>query len=121
MLEASSAIARLPWPHAIKRLTWIKKVIQRQPKASRVMEKKQREHDRKGQPDRELLVNRDRGERIEQKEPGHGDGDGGGVIDVDRADEITLLALEFKLAVRAILEHFERFRVKLSESATRTA
>src|ERR1044071_7178973 len=119
MLEASSAIARLPWPHAIKRLTWIEKVIQRQPKASRVMEKKQREHDRKGQPDRELLVNRDRRERIEQKEPGHGDGDGGGVIDVDRADEITLLALEFKLAVRAILEHFERFRVKLSDSATR--
>ena len=85
------------------------------------MEKKQREHDGKGHPDGELLVNRHRGEGIEQKESGHGDGDGGGVIDVDRADEVTLLTLELKLAVRAMLEHFERFCVELSDAATRTA
>jgi len=102
-------------------LTWIKKVIQYQPEASRVMEKKQRKHDGKGHPNGELLVNRHRGERIEQKESGHGDGDGGGVIDVDRADEVTLLTLELKLAVRAMLEHFERFCVELSDAATRTA
>ena len=85
------------------------------------MEKKQREDDGKGHPDGELLVNRHRGEGIEQKESGHGDGDGGGVIDVDRADEVTLLTLELKLAVRAMLEHFERFCVELSDAATRTA
>ena len=86
-----------------------------------MMEKKQRKHDGKGHPNGELLVNRHRGERIEQKESGHGDGDGGGVIDVDRADEVTLLTLEPKLAVRAMLEHFERFCVELSDAATRTA
>ena len=85
------------------------------------MEKKQREDDRKGHPDGELLMDRHRGERIEQKKPGHGDADCGGVIDVDRADEITLLTLEFKVALRAMLEHFERFRVELSNAATRTA
>ena len=85
------------------------------------MEKKQREDDCKGHPDGELLVNRHRSERIERKEPGHGDGDSGGVIDVDRADEVTLLTLEFKLALRAMLEHFKRSCVKLSDGATRTA
>ena len=85
------------------------------------MEKKQRKDDRKGHPDGELLVNRHRGEGIEQKEPGHGDGDGGRVIDVDRSDEVTLPALELKLAVRAVLEHFEGFCVELSDAATRTA
>ena len=124
LLECSnrpSAIAGLPWRHAIKRLTWIKKVIERQPKASRVMEKKQRKDDRKGHPDGELLVNRHRGERIKQKEPGHGDRDRGCVIDVDRTDEVTLLTLELKLAMWAVLEHFERFCVELSDAATRTA
>ena len=85
------------------------------------MEKKRWEDDRKGHPDGELLVNRHRGERIEQKEPGHGDRDRGGVIDVNRADEVTLLALELELALRAMLEHFERFCVELSDGATRTA
>jgi len=85
------------------------------------MEKKQREDDRKRDPDGELLVNRHRGERIEQKEPGYGDGDGSGVINVDRADEVTLLTLEFKLALRTMLEHFKRSCVKLSDGATRTA
>ncbi len=96
-------------------------MIQCQPQAARVMEKKQRENDGKRHPDGELLVNRNRGERVEQKEPGHGDGDGGRVIDVDRADEVTLLTLEFKPALRAMLEHFERFYIKLSDGATRTA
>ena len=85
------------------------------------MEKKQREHDGKGHPDGELLVNRHRGKGIEQKESGHGDGDGGGVVDVNRADEVTLLTLELKLAVRAMLEHFEWFCIELSDAATRTA
>ena len=85
------------------------------------MEKKQRKDDRKWHPDGELLVNRHRGKRIKQKKPGYGDGDGGRVIDVDRADEVTLLTLEFKLALRAMFEHFERSCVKLSDAATRTA
>ena len=121
MLEPTSAIAGLFWRYGIKRLTWIEKVIQRQPKAARVMEKKQRKDDRKGHPDGELFVNRHCGERVEQKEPRHGDGDGGRVIDVDRSDEVTLLALELKLAVRAVFEHLERFCVELSNAATRTA
>ena len=85
------------------------------------MEKKQREDDRKWHPDGELLVNRHRGKRIKQKKPGYGDGDGGRVIDVDRADEVTLLTLELKLAMWAVLEHFERFCVELPDTATRTA
>ena len=105
----------------IEGLGGIEEMIECQPEASGMMEKQQRKNHRKRHPHGELLLNRHRGERIEQKKPGHGDGDGGGVIDVDRADEVTLLTLELKLAVRAMLEHFERFCVELSDAATRTA
>ena len=96
-------------------------MIERQPEASGMMEKQQRKNHRKGHPDGELLLNRHRGEHVQQKETGHGDGDGGGVIDVNRAHEITLFTLEFELAIGAMLEHSEWFGVELSDAATRTA
>ena len=105
----------------IEGLGGIEEMIECQPEASGMMEKQQRKNHRKRHPHRELLLNRRRGERIEQKKPGHGDGDGGGVIDVNRADEITLFPLEFELAMGAMLEHSEWFRVELADAATRTA
>jgi hypothetical protein len=85
------------------------------------MEKNQRKEDGKRHPYSELLVDGHCGEGVEQKKAGHGDGDCGGVIDVNRADEVTLLTLELELATRTVLEHFEPFCVKFSDAATRTA
>ena len=96
-------------------------MIECQPEASGMMEKQQRKNHRKRHPHGELLLNRHRGERIEQKKPGHGDGDGGGVIDVHRADEVTLLALEFEPAVATVAVHFERFLVQATNAAARAA
>jgi len=85
------------------------------------MEKNQRKEDGKRQPYGELLVDSYCGERVQQKKAGYGDRDCGGVIDVNRTDEVTLLTLEFEVAMRAVLEHFERFCVELPDTATRTA
>jgi len=85
------------------------------------MEKNQRKEDGKRQPYGELLVDSHCGEGLQQKKAGYGDRDCGGVIDVNRTDEVTLLTLEFEVAMRAVLEHFERFCVELPDTATRTA
>ena len=81
----------------------------------------QRKNHREGHPQGELLIDRHCGEGVEEKVAGHGDGDGGGVIDVHGADEVTLLALEFEPAVAAVAVHFERFLVQLPDTAARAA
>lgn len=83
--------------------------------------KNQGENNRKGHPEGELLVDRHGGEGVEEQEAGHGDGDGGGIIDIHRADEVTLLALELKIAVAAVVVHLKRFRVELPDTAARAA
>ena len=79
---------------AVETFRRIKQVIERQPEASRMVEEEQRENDCEGNPEHELLVDRHAGENIEDEEAGHGDRNGGGIVDVNRADEIALLALE---------------------------
>ena len=81
----------------------------------------QRKNHREGHPEGELLIDRQGGESVEEKVAGHGDGDGGGVIDVHGADEVTLLALEFEPAVATVAEHFERFLIQAANAAARAA
>ena len=59
------------------------------------MEKQQWENHREGHPQGELLVDRNVGKGVEEKEARYGDADRGGVVDVDGADEVALFALEF--------------------------
>jgi hypothetical protein len=96
-------------------------MVHHEPEAARVMEKNQRKDDGKRHPYGELLIDRHAGERVEEKVSRDGYADGGAVIDVHGTDEVTLLTLEFELAMRAVLEHFERFCVELPDTATRTA
>ena len=72
----------------------VEKVVEHEPETARVMEKKHGKDNRKGHPQHELLIDVDGRQIIENKKSRHGDGDGGRVIDVDRPDEISLLALE---------------------------
>ena len=51
------------------------------------------------------------GEGVKEKEAGNRDGYGGGVVDVDGADEIALFAFEFQRAVRAAVVHTERLAI----------
>ena len=86
-------------------------MVEHQPEAARVVEKKQREEDGKRHPKSELLIDRHAGERVEEKVSRHGYGDGGAVVDVHGADKVALLALEFQIAIRATIVHFERLRI----------
>ena len=49
-------------------------MVEHQPETPRVVEEEQRKDDCEGDPERELLVDRHAGERVEEKEAGHGDG-----------------------------------------------
>ena len=86
-----------------------------------MVKEKQRKYNCEGHPQGELLIDRHCGEGVEEKVAGYGDGDGGGVIDVHRADEVTLLALEFEPAVATVAVHFERFLVQATNAAARAA
>jgi hypothetical protein len=55
-------------------------MVQRQPETPRVVKEEQRENDCEGNPESELLVDCDIRRCVEEKEAGHGDGNGGGVV-----------------------------------------
>jgi len=86
-----------------------------------VVEEEQRENYREGHPQGELLVDGHAGEGVEEKEAGHSDGHRGGIVDVDGADKVALLALELEAAVGTGFVHFKRFLVQPPDAAARTA
>jgi hypothetical protein len=49
---------------------------------------------REQQPEGALLIDRDFGEGVEEKEAGHGDGEDGGVVDIDAARRFAIKMLE---------------------------
>lgn len=83
-------------------------MIQHEPEAARMVKKQQRKDDRKWDPECELLVDRQRGKGIQEKKAGNGDGHGGGVIDIDGADKVTLLSLKLEAAVKTVAVHGKR-------------
>jgi hypothetical protein len=94
-------------------------MIQRQPETARVMEKQQRKDHRKRDPQGELLMNRQRGKGIQEKETRHRDPHGGRVIDIDGADEVALLFLELEAAVKTMAVHGKRAAIQRTEITTR--
>ena len=97
----------------------IEKVVEYQPQTARMVEKDQREDYREGQPNGELLVDVHAGGSIEQKKPGHGDRNCCGIVDVNRADEITLLALELQAALSASGGHSKWLSIQGADAAAR--
>src|SRR4030095_6093942 len=97
----------------------IEKVVENEPETSGVAGEQQWKDHRKRHPKRELLVDVHAGEGIEQKEPGHSDAYRGGIVDVHRADEITLLALELQAAVSASGMHAKHLGVQRADAAAR--
>lgn len=87
-------------------------MIQRQPETARMMEKQQRKDDCKWDPQGELLMNRQRGEGIQEKKAGNRDRHGCRVIDIDGADEVALLSLELEAAVKTMAVHGKRASIQ---------
>ena len=94
-------------------------MIQRQPETSRVVKEKQRKKNREGKPQGKLLLDRHGGEKVEKKEAGHGDSNGGGVVDVNGPDEVALLPFELQVALATVGTHSKRFCVQRPDAATR--
>ncbi len=86
-----------------------------------MVKKEQRKNDCEGNPESELLVDRHAGERVEEKKAGHGDGNGGRVIDVDGADKVALLPFKLQSAVATVGMHSKRFCVQRPDAAARAA
>jgi hypothetical protein len=59
-------------------------------------------------------------ESIQKKKTGNRDGDGGCVVDINGADEITLLAFELQAAVETMAVHGERASVQGTHAAAWT-
>ena len=95
-------------------------MIESQPKASGMVEKKQGENDGKRYPDGELLINRNVRESIENKKTRHRDHHSCCIVDVDGADEIALLPFELQPTMEAIGMHSEWLFVQRSDTAART-
>ena len=95
-------------------------MIQRQPEAARVVEKQQREDDRKRDPQGELLVDRQGSKDVQEKKAGNRDRHGGRVIDINRADEVALLFLELETAVKTMAVHGKRASIQGTEITART-
>lgn len=83
-----------------------------------MVKKNQRKYDREGHPDRELLVNVDPGEGIQDEKAGNGDQYGSSVIHVNRADEIALFPFELKPAVNTCIMHREGAAIERPHAAT---
>ena len=96
-------------------------MIEYKPQTSRVVKEDQRKYHCKRHPDSELLVDRDADEGVQKKKSGHCDGHGGGVIDVNGADEIALFALELQAALGAFLIHPKRFAEQRPDATTRAS
>src|ERR1051325_790051 len=95
-------------------------MLQDQPEAAGMMEKQNREQNRKWNPDRKLSVDVESGICVKEKKTGNGDKNGGSIIDINRADEIALLPLEFQAAYRAGVVHPECFFIQRSPPAAGT-
>jgi hypothetical protein len=87
-------------------------MIQGEPQRAGMVEKYQWKNHRKGDPERKLLIDGPVCPGVEKEKPGHSNGDGGRVVDIDRADEVSLLAFELEIAMAAVGEHVKRFGVK---------
>jgi hypothetical protein len=83
-----------------------------------MVKKNQRKYDREGQPDRELLLNVDPGQGIQDKKAGHSDQYGSSVIYVNGADEIALFPFKLKPAVNTCIMHRERAAIEPPHAAT---
>src|SRR5262249_17918539 len=98
----------------------IEQVRDGEPEAPRVAEESERENHHQSAPEYKLLRER-RTVAVEQKKPRHRDQDSHGVIDVDRADEEALLALESEPAEGAFRVHAEESLEHLPHAAARAA
>src|SRR5437867_13222946 len=72
----------------------VDKVVEGQPQALAVAEEPQREEDAKRPQENQLPVQRQTEEVVQDEVAGDRDEHGSGVVDVDRAHEVPLLALE---------------------------
>ncbi len=84
-----------------------------------MVKKEQWKDNGKRYPEDKLLVDRDVRERVQNEKTRHCDQDRSRVIDVDGAHEITLLALEFQIAIRTMQTHPEGLFVQRSGAAAR--
>jgi len=105
----------------VKRIGRINQMIEHQPQASRVMKKHQREDHRERYPERELLVNVHLSKCVEHKKTGNGDQHCCGIVNVNRADKITLLAFELESTLRAVGMHPECFGIQCADAAARAS
>ena len=85
-----------------------------------MVEKEQRENNREGDPNPQLLVEGQVGEDAQEKKTRDCDQHRGGVIDVDCADKIALLPFEHQPAVPTGGMHSEHRRIQRSDTAART-
>ena len=84
-----------------------------------MVKKQQRENNRKRDPQSELMIDRHPDECIQKEKTRNRDQHRSGIIDIDGADEITLLALEFQIAMAAMGVHPERLCVQWPDAAAR--
>jgi hypothetical protein len=82
-----------------------------------MVEKQERKDHGEWNPESELLVNRHVRERIQQEKAGNCDRHGGSVVDVNGADEVTLLSLEPQAAVETMAVHGERSSIQGTQVA----
>ena len=94
-------------------------MIEHQPKSARMVKEQQREDHGKGNPDRELSINRQFQKDIKKEKSRDCDGDSCGVIDVDSADEIALLSLELETAGGTMVVHAKRLCIERAGAAAR--
>jgi hypothetical protein len=105
----------------VDRFGGIEEMIQRQPEASRMVKKQEREDHGEWNPERELLVNRHIRKGIQKKKAGDRDRHRGCVIDINGAHEITLLPLELQAAVETMAVHRERSSIQRTRVAARAS
>jgi hypothetical protein len=84
-----------------------------------MVEKQQREDDRKWKPEGELLIDRHGSKNIQDKKAGNRDRHGGRIVDINRAHEITLLPFELQTAMAAVGMHSKKPAVQRPDAATR--
>jgi hypothetical protein len=85
-----------------------------------MVEKQEWKDHRKRDPESELLVNRHIRKGIQNKKARHRDRNGGRVIDINRAHEITLLAFKLQAAVETIVVHGEGAPIQVTHVTART-
>jgi hypothetical protein len=84
-----------------------------------MVKKQQRKDHGEWNPESELLVNRHIRKGIQEEKAGNRDRHGGCVVDINCADEVTLLPLEFQPAVKTMAVHRERSSIQGTRVAAR--